>query len=43
MVSSLIERGSYLRLGDQIVRQWPAMFALVIPLSEVVGLVEIER
>ena len=43
MVSSLIERGSYLRLGDQIVRQWPAMFALVIPLGEVVGLIEIER
>ena len=43
MVSGLIERGSYLKLGDQVVRQWPAMFALVIPLGEVFGEIEIER
>jgi hypothetical protein len=41
-VSSLVERGSYYRLSDTVVRQFPAHFALVIPISDVL-LNEIER
>jgi hypothetical protein len=33
-VSSLVERGSYYRLSDRIVRQFPQMFAVLVPVSE---------
>jgi hypothetical protein len=40
--SQIIERGRFYRLSDAAVRTWPAMFAVCIPVSDVlVG--EIER
>ena len=41
MVSSLVERGSYFRLSDPIVTQHPIYFAVLVPVSELLG--EIER
>jgi hypothetical protein len=40
-VSSVIERGTYFRLSDPIVRQHPMFFAVLVPVSELLG--EIER
>ncbi len=40
-VSSVIERGTYYRLSDPIVRQCPVYFAALVPVSELLG--EIER
>jgi hypothetical protein len=36
-----VERGRYYRLSDPIVRQFPQYFAVVVPVSDVLG--EIER
>jgi hypothetical protein len=38
-----IERGRYFKLTDEIVRQYPQFFAVLVPVSEVLGAIEIER
>jgi hypothetical protein len=40
-MSQPVERGRYYRLNDEIVKQFPMYFAIVVPVSEVIG--EIER
>jgi len=40
-MGQMIERGQYFRLSDPIVRAWPAYFAVVVPVDQVLG--EIER
>ena len=42
-VSRMVERGTYYRLSDEVVRQWPAMFAILIPVERFLGELEIER
>ena len=41
MVASMIERGRFYKLNDPVVRQWPTHFAVVVPVTQVLG--EIER
>ena len=41
-VSRMVERGTYFRLSDVVVRQWPHMFAICIPVAEFLA-GEIER
>jgi hypothetical protein len=36
-----VERGRFDRLSDELVRQYPAYFAVLVPVSQVIG--EIER
>jgi hypothetical protein len=36
-----VERGRFYRLSDELVRQYPAYFAVLVPVSQVIG--EIER
>ena len=42
-LSRMFIRGDYLKLSDAIVREFPAQFALVIPLERLDDLREIER
>lgn len=41
VMGQMIERGTYYRLSDPIVRQFPAFFAALVPVPELLG--EIER
>jgi hypothetical protein len=43
MVASMIERGRFYKLNDSVVRQWPAYFAILIPVEQFLGEIEIER
>jgi hypothetical protein len=43
VMGQMIERGAYRRLSDPIVRQFPEMFAIVIPVEQFLGEIEIER
>jgi hypothetical protein len=40
-MSQPVERGRYYKLSDPVVRQFPMYFAVVVPVSDVLG--EIER
>jgi hypothetical protein len=41
-VTRLVERGTYHRLSDPVVKQWPAMFEICVPITDAL-LGEIER
>jgi hypothetical protein len=39
-VASLVQRGAYFRLSDSVVRQFPQMFAVLVPVSELPEVIE---
>jgi hypothetical protein len=43
LMGQLVERGARLRLSDPVVRQFPAFFAILVPVEQVFGELEIER
>ena len=42
-MGQLVERGHVSRLSDAVVRQFPAFFAILVPVEQVLGELEIER
>jgi hypothetical protein len=39
-IASLVQRGSYYRLSDRIVRKFPQMFAVLVPVSDLPEVIE---